>query len=307
MTDNQSNTLDSFNAIIELTDNNPAIAATVPAFVTIISALRAKRNSIQIIIGPQTTNITGVAQDKNTLRIALCEITFSIISPARAYALSIGNNTLAQSLRKTLSQLKQINDDSIAPICQNYYNTLNPLIVPLAPFGISPTVMTAFQQAINDYSLTPADPILAKQNISVLTSNLKTLFSEARKIVREQIKTIAISFKPNNPDFYKQLLKATQIIDLGSTTTKIRGTVTDEEKNPLAGVLIALRLTGVATRVPAYQTITNAEGKFSITKIKPGNYDIEVSLPGYTTLTETNIRFAPGKELKRKYILTKSL
>ncbi|MBI4930186.1 MAG: carboxypeptidase regulatory-like domain-containing protein, partial [Bacteroidetes bacterium] len=46
-----------------------------------------------------------------------------------------------------------------------------------------------------------------------------------------------------------------------------------------------------------------ALGKFGIANIKPGSYDIEVTLVGYNTLTETNIRFAPGKELKRKYIL----
>ncbi len=309
MTDSQENRLSMYLTLQEFLGNNTAVWNGIPAYVTGKTAFNTKIIAIQSIIAPQTQNITGVAQDKAAKKSTLITLALGVSSAVQSYATAAvpKNNTLFQSMKFSKSGMEGLKDTELTAKAQFIYDTANGLPATISDYGITAAVLTALQTAINNYSGAVSTPTVAKAAKGVLTKNLKTLFTETNNIFQNVLKKLTVQFETINPDFFSGFQIASRIIDLGSTTTKIRGTVSDEEKNKLAGVLIALRITGVATRVPAYQTTTNTDGYFSITKIKPGNYDIEVSLTGYTTLNETNIRFAPGKELKRKYILTTSL
>ena len=79
------------------------------------------------------------------------------------------------------------------------------------------------------------------------------------------------------------------------------GTTHDADGLMLKGVLIIL--TQIADPSITYKFFSNDLGKFSQTLIKPGEYNIRVELPLYTIITETNIKFVAGKNLKRKYTL----
>ena len=116
---------------------------------------------------------------------------------------------------------------------------------------------------------------------------------------------MVLTLKSTKPDFVNKYFDARKIIDLGTATGKIRGTVTNQDKKPLTGAILILRLTGQTTTVS--QTKSDAQGNFSIANIKPGNYDFECSLSKFNTISETNIKFSPGKELKRKIILTSTI
>jgi iron complex outermembrane receptor protein len=60
----------------------------------------------------------------------------------------------------------------------------------------------------------------------------------------------------------------------------LNGTVTDPKNESLIGAYVVISNT-------YYQTVTNKNGKFSFSGIKPGTYTLEVSYVGYETQTQT--------------------
>lgn len=88
-----------------------------------------------------------------------------------------------------------------------------------------------------------------------------------------------------------------EIIDLGSTTAKVRGTIKNPEEVPLVGVTFTMRKTGQLNKVA--QTVSTTGGKFAVYDILPDFYDFTWEYPGYQTITETNFKIAAGKEIRR--------
>lgn len=75
------------------------------------------------------------------------------------------------------------------------------------------------------------------------------------------------------------------------TTGNIRGTVTDESGAVLPGVTVTLRGRGVPG---APTTVTNEQGVFRFPNLPPGAYEISAELPGFATVTQTNIPVSLG-------------
>ncbi|MBK5285514.1 MAG: carboxypeptidase regulatory-like domain-containing protein [Bacteroidia bacterium] len=105
------------------------------------------------------------------------------------------------------------------------------------------------------------------------------------------------TIKSTQVSFYNQYYQARIIIDLGSTTGKIRGTIKDSNGDPVPNAIVSLNLTGQA--VAKYKNTTDADGKFNIPNVHPDDYDIYVDATGFIQHKEMNVHFAPGKELKR--------
>ena len=72
----------------------------------------------------------------------------------------------------------------------------------------------------------------------------------------------------------------------GKVTTEIFGTVlfrpddpedSDEARTPLKDVHVTLSLDG-----KQFQAVTDSAGRYSVTKIPPGEYEIQAELPGYS-------------------------
>ena len=75
------------------------------------------------------------------------------------------------------------------------------------------------------------------------------------------------------------------------TTGNIRGTVTDESGAVLPGVTVTLRGRGVPG---APTTVTNEQGVFRFPNLPPGAYEISAELPGFASVTQTNIPVSLG-------------
>lgn len=75
------------------------------------------------------------------------------------------------------------------------------------------------------------------------------------------------------------------------TTGNLRGTVTDESGAVLPGVTVTLRGRGVPG---APTTVSNENGVFRFPNLPPGSYEISAELPGFATVTQTNIPIALG-------------
>jgi len=76
-------------------------------------------------------------------------------------------------------------------------------------------------------------------------------------------------------------------------TGNIYGTVVDEAKTPLAGILVTLS----GDMIGKMTTVTNANGNFKFLSLSPGVYDMKAELEGYATLLQKDIRVELGNNV----------
>jgi hypothetical protein len=84
-------------------------------------------------------------------------------------------------------------------------------------------------------------------------------------------------------------------------TGRISGTITEvDTENKLPGVNVIFKGT-------YYGSASNENGEYSIENIRPGNYDVEVSMIGYKVLLQTGIRVNVGKTTYIDFFLEKTV
>jgi len=85
-----------------------------------------------------------------------------------------------------------------------------------------------------------------------------------------------------------------------STVVTVEGTVTDEEGSPLPGATVTARN---AETGYVHSSITQPDGRYIISGIMPGKYEIEVTLSGFATQVRRGLTFAVGAKLTIDFTL----
>lgn len=296
MTNTQHNQLDMFRTVSAHASNNQAITNTVVAFANGIAALNTKIAAIQQTSGEQAQSISGVTTDKSVLQDALCEITFSVIAPVKAYAIVNNNNTLAEQMNYSLTDLKAIQDDEIGQIAQSLLNIVNPLVPALADYGITPAIINTWQAAINNYIPSIAKPRIAITHRASLTEDLKTLFSEANAILKKILDPLTINFKTTSPHFYTDYLNARIIVDAGTGTTRVKGVCTHSlTGDPIYNVKVRMN-------EPALEVHTDVDGLYE-QPLSPATVTCTVTADGFQPQTTPAFAVPAGATITKDFSL----
>ncbi len=280
---------------------NVVITNTIAAFAAVLLTVKNKLILIDAYDQIVLNGTSGVTLDTKVLRKTMSNLAFKCAQATLAYANSVNNNTLANLVKFKPYMLNRLTKEEIAVICQQIRNAANANAGALN-FGIAASDITDLQSAIDLYLLSSSNPRQARITKKTAGGQIKKLIKE---IYNDQFKgqmdiminTLFIS----NPEFVKNYFFAREIIDLGSTKTKLRGSITDSNRVPLVNVSVIMRLAGQSAI--AYQTLTLIDGTFEIVPVIPGNYDITYELRGFAIQTELNYHFKPGSEKKHKIIL----
>ncbi|MBK5284453.1 MAG: carboxypeptidase regulatory-like domain-containing protein [Bacteroidia bacterium] len=275
-----------------------AATAGIPQYVITVTAVKNKItliDALNIIAGGTTT---GVTLDTNLLRQTMSDIAYKCASATFAYASSVNNNTLKAQVDFPRSSFEHFKKEEVNDICQGIHDATNTNIVAVTPFGAKPLDVTDLQTAINLYAAAMQGPRQARISISSAIDQIKTNVSDTLKfLLGEQLDKMTDTLKLSNKIYYNEYYLAREIIDLGSTHGKLRGTISDNSGNALSGAVVIMRLTGQAPI--AYQATTKADGKYVISPVTVGDYDISVEAVGFQPYAETNVHFGPGKEIRR--------
>jgi len=283
--------------------NNTGATSGITAFAGVLSLVQNNLVLIngldQIILG--TT--TGVTLDTNQLRRAMTVFAFHCASATYAYAASANNNTLKAIVNFTEDRLNRLKKDEVDDACEAIFNAINANQAAVTPFGAGPGDATSLQTAIGLYRTgmqNPRQAIITKSNaVEQLETTIRNTIND---LLKDQMNRMVNTLKVSNNNFWSLYFKAREVIDLGSTTAKFRGTVFDNNSNELAGVLVTLRIAGQPA--VAYQFTTLADGAFNIPGIAVNDYDITFEKAGFQTISDLNVHFAAGQEITRDYTMT---
>src|SRR5262245_59184583 len=72
----------------------------------------------------------------------------------------------------------------------------------------------------------------------------------------------------------------------------LQGTVSDSTGAVLPAAIVAIKNSGIGTSI---ELVTDEKGRYLSALLQPGEYEIQVSLPGFQTVTRRGVRLAVGQ------------
>jgi hypothetical protein len=290
--------LDMLRSVAQLAQQNSAVVALIAAFLAGINSLKGKLQAIDAIIGQYGLAITGPAVTKARLREQLSQLTFSIISRVKAYAISINDDTLRNQCSLSLSALRKIVYTEVCQQTQALHDIIAPLVNQLQNYSISNADMQAWQTSITDLKTVlsiPRNTIVEHHKANVLISKL---IHEAMSICYDILDPISIGFIQNgNEDFYIEYKKIRKLVPYGLTTTKYKTLCTQEDGTPIPNAVVTISGTVLSSK-------TDINGKAHIDVVPIGMHIITVNAPGLDPKSSPELLFVKGKTTSYNFILT---
>lgn len=303
MKNRTSNRLSMLHATLSHLKDHAAVTATVPALGAAITTVENKLSALSQPSQIVQADITGVTANTTRLRSAMTDLAVKCSNALSAYADSIKNYDLREKITFTTRALNKKKKVEVVSICQSIHNEAQTNLPVASAFGYSNADVAALQSAIDDYRASSSNPRLALVSKSNAVAVTDAVVRQVIDLFKNQIDRMVNTLKADHPAFVRQYYLLRQIVDLCHTFTKIRGTVTDENDVPLTGVKLTIREARAQKVVD--EAISQAEGKFRIPRVTPGDYDFSWTLPGYKPIIETNVHISPGKEVRRKLTMLK--
>ena len=298
MTDQQNAKLSMYNVVASVMDDNTAKVATVAALVTVAANFKTTAEAISNTAEQQATITTGVTPDKNATRESLRNTTVNIAGILYAYAVSVNNIILQGKSKITYSALRDLKDDELGERAQSIHDEANAVIASLPPFGITAAVLTSYQTLIDSYEAKSPAPRAAQSQQVALTTQLKDLFKQADSTLKNSMDKLMLNFKTTDPQFFNTYTAAREIIDAGSATTKISGTVTN--------IASAVGIAGAVITVEdqSYTATSEPDGSYELIIPVPGTYNIFCNHPGYQQAKINAVEVTLGVNTKLNIELT---
>lgn len=296
MNKKQEAKLNMYRATQSVCNENAPVFSGNAAFTAAFEEFETK---IENIISTEQQNavvITGIAADKNISKEVLCEKAAEIASVIYAYASTVGNNTLKNEVDFPYSKLIRLRDELTAPNCQNIHDKGEENLAALADYGITAQMLADLQEFINRYSADTPKPRSAISNRKTTTANLAALFEQTDQILKERMDKIVVVFRSANPAFVETYENARRIVDPATTTTQLKGKVTDKTtSDPIKTATVTAVRTENGSNGETFTAATDANGDYQIKPITHGKYTITITADGYAPLETDNFDIKLGE------------
>ncbi len=298
----ETNRTNMIRTTLNYCTNNSTPTSGITAFAGVKTTASNKLVLIDQLDQIVIRSIKDVTLDTILIRSTMSNIALKCGDAVSAYASTINNNVLRGKVTYTLPQLNRFKKEEVDDICQTIHDEANSNILLAGPFGYTATDVTDLQTSIDLYRASMQDPRAFTVSKKQAVANIKLLIREIINIIfKQQIDRMVNTVKATNPDFVQGYYFSREIIDLGSTTAKVRGILRNPEGTFLLGASFYLTKTGMPEKIA--ETTADADGKYGIANLLPDDYDLYWSALGYQTITETNLHIPAGKEFTRNKVM----
>jgi hypothetical protein len=296
--------LNQLNAAITTTtfcDLATSVTATtgIPNFAPKVVSIKGKIVIVQSynILGNKP--IKGITLNIKAIRGSMMQHTYPLANGIVAYGASLTppDLDLIAQAKFPKTYLEGLSKVECATECDRIRQLASTHSAALVPFGITGanitdtgTLVTLYMTGINDPRVAIVTRTSAKKQADL---HLKDIMDNLLEL---QLDTMANTIRYTNTEWWDQYHQSREVIDLGTTFTKLRATCVDVEGDPIKGVLVSLLKNGLVI----YSKKTDAAGVVSIVKVEPGDYDIRFEKTGFIAQTVAEYHFAPGSEKQRK-------
>jgi hypothetical protein len=297
-----SNRLNMGRTVKGQLDANATIVAGIPALGTLSTALNTTIVLIDNLNVIASGTTKGVTLDTRELRQSMEDKALQVAAATLAYANVMNNNALAEKVKVSATDFRKLKKEVVDDVCERVMNAANEFIANLGDYGIVASDISTLGSLIDVYRIQSQNPRNKKISISQAKRRIKEeVKGMMDNLFRAKLDQLMLSLKGSHPDFYNSYRQAREIIDLGRTSAKLRGTVKNEGGQLLKNVKVSLLEKGSMNVVKF--AMSDSKGKFSITEIPAGEYDGMWYLAGYLPFKTEDLKFTAGKEIMQHVVL----
>ena len=276
----QTNELNMLEATLITLLKYNSVYSSNAVMVAAVNTLQGNINSLRAGDTAQTATAKGITMTKAQTKTAMVNIAFAHASAGIAYATSVGNTTLKQTLHFPHTTLEKAKDNDAYADCQAIHDAISPYIGSMTPFGATATTLGTLQTDINNFGALIGKPRSQISAKAATTKTIKQLIIDSRNLNRGTLDPLMEQFKTSNVVFYNEYHTSRIIVDIGThTETIIEGVVTNAANSPLAGILVKMTNTKKKKK-------TKANGKFRFMKLQPIKYTVTATGQGYKNFSE---------------------
>ena len=292
------------NSNITYSDANAAATAGIPSFGTVLGSVKSKMVLINSLNQIAEGTTKGVTLDTKAIRKEMSALALKCANATLAFANSTSNNTLAALVNFSETKLNALKKEDVDDVCQAIHDATDANFAGASNFGVVASDVTDLQAAIDLYRTASQNPRQAIISKSQAKKQVSTMVREViDDLLVKQLDKMANTLKLTNKNFVDGFKQSREILDLGTTTAKVRGTVRDDEDVPLKSVIFSILDSGTEDVIKSVKS--DNKGIFNASKLKAGLFDFKWELNGYKPVIETEVKISNGKELKRKVVMVK--
>lgn len=277
-----------FRGIEQLLETYSSIVAAIPALQTAFNSFKEIIAAIANAEQLTNVNLSGITVDKVNAKQTLCQTAADIAGIITAYASASGNPTLEAEADYSVTKLKRLRDEQLAPVCQIIHDRAVEHQTALVDYGIKPPTIAALQTAINDYSAKTPNPRTALSNRKTQNAQRTELFRRGDAILKKQIDKLVQTLRTTEPEVHANYFNLREIPDTPTTVTQLKGTITDAADNkPIKGVTVMIVELGRSA-------VTNSLGNYHFKPVLHGKYTIKAVKEGYQPFEKDEIQVKMG-------------
>ncbi|WP_188361756.1 carboxypeptidase-like regulatory domain-containing protein [Flavobacterium orientale] len=268
-----------FIVVEEFVQNSDAsVLALMPNFNSEYQDFVTALNDLRAASEDQLYNRTGARVEKELLQTAMVDLSMNIASRIRAYAYDSGNWFLFRKVNKSRSSIAKMKDSLSMDYCQMVHDEGTALLASLGAYGVVAQDLTDLQAAITVYM-----EWLPKPRTAIVDRRVQTeLVSQYLGVCSAKVAAMDVHVKMlewSHPEFYERYTFSRKLVTPGYRKLSLRGTITNEMGEALAGAVVRIGSLGVSKR-------STGNGNYEFKSLPAGVYNVSFELQGYETHTQ---------------------
>ncbi|MEI6554872.1 MAG: carboxypeptidase-like regulatory domain-containing protein [Paludibacter sp.] len=185
----------------------------------------------------------------------------------------------------TITDLRHVSALELTNICNGLYSRIDENLSELKPYSLTVESQTIYRGAIDAFKESIPQPRSSQLKSKENTRKEGDAFATADEAIAE-IDALVEIVKLSEPDFYTGYRNARKIVEQGTGSLQVKGTVSEAATDKaIPGAVLTFRPEGQTETV--IQKETAAKGGFNIKSLAEGVYEVSVSKVGFKTRTVT--------------------
>jgi hypothetical protein len=199
--------------VILLKPEYQTLWASIPGFVRLQAAFKIEVDLIAQSSGKYGRRKTGVAEDKDAARKAMCKKALVVAGGVAAYAYQAENRELFTRVDTKLSILMGGRGKDSRDKCSDILTAATENLAHLAEFEVTQEDLDELKGLIDDYDELAPQPQLVKGKIKGTGQMIEAAFDRADGILTNALDNLMLRFEKPQPAFFRDYMNARTIID----------------------------------------------------------------------------------------------
>jgi hypothetical protein len=287
LTLSQSREYNRFKKLKEYFDVNSSVIEEYPPFANEVTSFNGNFEILEELMPGKNSTGKGITASKTTLKRSVADKLAVICTTTKAYAVKFNNGALAQQMNFRSNDIFKLKDADLLAFVLHVQELITPLLenADYIPYGVTADVLTAIVQDAQSFNGLIGQANVEASGSAVANKKINGVIKKLQSNIAQF--DLLIGFFTGRNDGFVEGYRINSSVDNSHVRRSgIEGYVTNNGI-PVAGAVV--KITKSRKTV-----VTDTNGYYSLVKVMPGNYSVEIVANGHGGKTVA-YRVARGK------------